>query len=90
MEWLWLWIPLDVPAVDDLRKDQSERVVSENIVGVQGVFLGLRDLCVGVHVRAFLWAVSRMVVEELGVIRGGGMGRSGIVVLFREFFRGQW
>ena len=53
---------LGVPPVDDLRRDQSERVVSEDVVGVQGVFLGLRDLCVGVHVRphfrgdgSFVW-----------------------------------
>ena len=90
MEWLWLWVPLVVLAVDDLRRDQSERVVSENNVGVQGVFLGLRDLCVGVHVRPFIWAVTRRVVEELDVLCGGGRVRSGIVVLFREFFRGQW
>ena len=60
MEWLQLWVwewelvLLGVPPVDDLRRDQSERVVSEDVVGVQGVFLGLSDLCVSVHVRPLL------------------------------------
>ena len=55
LEWLWVWglelVLLGVPLVDELRRDQGERVVSDDVLGVQGVFLGLRDLCVGVHVR---------------------------------------
>ena len=47
----WEVVLLGVPPVDDLWGDQSKLVVSEDVVGVQGVFLGLRDLCVCVHVR---------------------------------------
>ena len=37
--WVWEWdlVLLGVPPVDDLRRDQSERVVSEDVVGVQGL-----------------------------------------------------
>ena len=71
MEWLWLWVCelvwlwlwvwglelvlLGVPLVNELRWDQGERVISEDVVGVQGVFLGLRDLSVSVHVRPLFW-----------------------------------
>ena len=52
--WVWMWFLLCVPLLDHFRWYYGERVISEKVVGVQGVFLGLRDLLVGVHLRPLL------------------------------------
>ena len=61
---------LCIPTVDDFLRNPGKRVVAHDVVGVQGVFFGLRDFCVGVHVCPFLWGVSWGVVMGFDLLRG--------------------
>ena len=71
-----------VPAFDYFLRDPGKRVVAHDVVRIQGVFFGLRDFCVGVHVCPFFWGVSWKVF--------GGFGLVWNWMRVWRFFRGQW
>ena len=58
---------------------------SEDVVGVHGVFLGLCDLRVGVHVCSVLWLGER-VFDFLGM---WGVVRGAVLSFHWGFLRGQ-
>ena len=49
------------PSAQRLLGDQGKRVVSKDVIGVQGAFIGLCDFRVGVHVCPFIGVSDRVV-----------------------------